>query len=69
MGRKLNPFKRGEVLKAIEQNDCEFKAGGIAKLLGRHPQEIVRVLTSLEDEPDKHIYEDDEGFLGIFKFW
>ena len=69
MGRKLNPFRREVVLKAVEEHDGQLKAGGLARLLGLHPQEIERVLTSLEDGDEKYLCEDDQGFLGIFKFW
>lgn len=69
MGRKLNPFRREAVLKAVEEHDGQLRAGGLARLLDLHPQELGRVLTSLEEEGEKYLYEDDQGFLGIFKFW
>ena len=69
MGRKIDSDRRETILKAIEDNSGGLRAGGVAKLLGLHPQEVTRVLTALEDEPEKHIYEDDDGFLSWLKFW
>ena len=69
MGRRIDSNRRQTVLDVIEQHDGQLKAGALAKLLGLHPQEIARVLTSLEDEPDKYLSEDDRGFLSMFKFW
>lgn len=69
MGRKINPTRRAEVIKAVGEHHEQLKAGSIAKKLGLHPQEVTRVLTSLEDESEKMVYEDDDGFLGLFKFW
>lgn len=59
MGRRLNPFRRDAVLRAVEENDGQLRAGGLARLLGLHPQEVGRVLTALEDEADKSLVEDD----------
>jgi len=67
MGRRLNTDRREAVLKTIKQNDGRLKAAGVAKLLGVHPQEVSRVLTALEDEPEKALCEDDKGFLSRFK--
>ncbi|HRV91621.1 MAG TPA: hypothetical protein P5526_05625 [Anaerolineae bacterium] len=69
MGRKINPLRRTEVIKTVGEHHEQLTAGGIAKKLGLHPQEVARVLTALEDEPEKVVHEDDGGFLGLFKFW
>ncbi|MEW5956223.1 MAG: hypothetical protein AB1801_00745 [Chloroflexota bacterium] len=69
MGRKINADRTEIVLKTVAQNNGQLCAGGIAKLLGLHPQEVSRVLTALEDQPDKQVCEDDRGRLSIFKLW
>ena len=69
MGRKIDPVRRAKVIKAVGEHHEQLKAEEIAKKLGLHPQEMARVLTALEDEPEKVVYEDDDGFLGLFKFW
>ncbi len=69
MGRKINGDRTQDILKTVAENDCKLCASGVAKLLGLHPQEVSRSLTSLEDNPEKYLYEDDKGFLGIFNLW
>lgn len=67
MGRKINTERKQAVLQAIKENDGALQAAGLAKLLNLHPQEVVRVLTALEDEAEKQVYEDDKGFLSFFR--
>jgi len=69
MGRKVNPEKVVEVIKTIRENDGKLRANNVAKQLGLHPEEVARVLSTLEDGEEKVLYEDDKGFLSIFKFW
>lgn len=68
MGRKINSSRKQAILKAIAENDGQLRASNLATLLDLHPQEVSRVLTSLEDDPKKYLCEDDRGFLSIFKF-
>ncbi|HEX9924440.1 MAG TPA: hypothetical protein VGD99_17415 [Anaerolineae bacterium] len=67
MGRKINTERKQTVLQAIKENNENLQAAGLAKLLNLHPQEVGRVLTALEDEAEKLVYEDDKGFLGFFR--
>jgi hypothetical protein len=67
VGRKINIERKQAVVQAIKENDKVLQAAGLAKLLNLHPQEVVRVLTALEDEVEKQVYEDDKGFLGFFR--
>ncbi|GEM_PF-3297111 len=69
MGRKVNPQKVVEVIKVIRENDGKLRANDVAKQLGLHPQEVARVLPAIDDGEEKFLYEDDKGFLSIFKFW
>jgi len=67
MGRKIKADRTERILSTIGENDGKFSAAGIAKLLGLHPQAVIRALTALESKPEKYLHEDDKGFLGIFK--
>lgn len=67
MGRKINADRTDNILSTVSENDGKLSAAGIAKLLGLHPQAVIRALTALESKPEKYLYEDDKGFLGIFK--
>jgi DNA-binding IclR family transcriptional regulator len=67
VGRKINTERKQTVLQAIKENNENLQAAGLAKLLNLHPQEVGRVLTALEDEAEKLVYEDDKGFLGFFR--
>jgi len=69
MGRKVNPEKVVEVIKTIRENDGKLRANNVAKQLGLHPEEMARVLTTIENDEEKVLCEDDKGFLNIFKFW
>ncbi len=71
MGRKINEVRKEAVLETIKEHDGQLQSAGVAKELGLHPQEVSRVLASLEDDDDNdtYLYEDDKGFLGIFKWW
>lgn len=67
MGRKISTGRKQDLLQAIEENDGQQRIAGLARLLNRHPQEITRTLTALEDDDKKHVCEDDKGFLSIFR--
>ena len=67
MGRKINIARKDDILQAIDENDGRQRIAGLARLLGLHPQEVIRTLTALEDENDKVVCEDDRGFLSIFR--
>jgi DNA-binding IclR family transcriptional regulator len=67
VGRNINPNRKQDILKTIAENNGQLRASNLARLLKLHAQEVSRVLTSLEDSPEKFLYEDDRGFLGIFK--
>jgi hypothetical protein len=67
VGRKINTERKQVVVQAIKVNNEVLQAAGLARLLNLHPQEVVRILTALEDEPEKQVYEDDKGFLGFFR--
>ena len=69
MGRKIDVERREAVLRVIAEHDGQLQSAGVAKVLGAHPQEVSRVLTSLEDEDEKYLCEDNRGFLSIFKLW
>ncbi len=68
MGRKVNSRRKQTIIQLVRKNDGQLRAAGIAKLLGLHPQEVTRTLTSLEAEAEKHVCEDDRGFLSIFRW-
>ncbi|MDX1520213.1 MAG: hypothetical protein R3264_01125 [Anaerolineae bacterium] len=67
MGRKIDTARRKTVLQAIEENDGQQRIAGLARILNRHPQEITRTLAALEDEEEKWVFEDDKGFLSIYR--
>jgi len=67
VGRKVRSNRKEEVVQAVRDNDCKLQAAGVARLLNLHPQDVSRTLAALEDDDEKYLYEDDRGFLGIFK--
>lgn len=67
MGRRIDPGRTDAILKTVQENDGKLQAAGIAKKLNLHPQAVVRILTALEEKPEKQLCEDDNGFLSIFK--
>lgn len=69
MGRRVNLDKLHDVLDTIRENEGLVRANDIAKNLNLHPQAVIRLLTTVDDETDELLYEDDKGFLSIFKFW
>jgi hypothetical protein len=69
MGRKANADRLTEVIQTIQKHDGKYRANDVAKALGLHPQVIIRLLSSVDTDSDELLYEDDRGFLGIFKKW
>jgi DNA-binding IclR family transcriptional regulator len=67
MGRKINLGRLSDVLETIRENDCKVRANDVAKKLNLHPQAVTRLLPAFGEETDELLYEDDKGFLGIFK--
>ena len=67
MGRKINSERLAQVLSAIERNDGKVRAADIAKQLGLHPQMIARLLPAFGADTEHLLYEDEQGYLGIFK--
>jgi len=67
MGRKVRSTRKEDVLQAVRDHDGKLQAAAVARLLNLHPQEVNRTLAALEDEAEKYLFEDDRGFLGIFK--
>jgi len=67
VGRKVNTQRLAQVLSTIEENEGKLRANDIAKQLGIHPQAIARLLPAFGTETEELLYEDDRGFLGIFK--
>jgi Mn-dependent DtxR family transcriptional regulator len=69
MGRKVNADRLSDVVRTIQQNDGRVRANDIAKELKLHPQAVTRLLAVVNEETGALLYEDDRGFLGIFKRW
>lgn len=69
MGRKVNTERLEEVLQTIRENDGQMRANDIAKELDLHPETVARLLAVADNESDELLTEDDQGFLGIFKWW
>ena len=67
MGRKLNQARLEDVLQTIREHDGQYKANGVAKELDLHPQTVARLLASVDDHSTDLLYEDDRGFLSLFK--
>ena len=67
MGRKTNVSRLVEVVETIRSNDGLVRANDIANKLKLHPQAIARLLSVVDKETDDLLFEDDKGFLGIFK--
>lgn len=67
MARKVNPHNIQVIRQTVQENDGNLNAAGVAKKTGLHPQAVIRLLASTEDEPEKSFYEDDKGFLSIFR--
>lgn len=67
MGRKTRSDRLANVVAAIRRNDGRIRANDIAKELNLHPQAVSRLLAATETTGDERLYEDDWGFLGIFK--
>ncbi len=67
MGRKINFGRLSDFIETIRENDCKLRANDAAKQLGLHPQSITRLLVASEEQAEELLYEDDKGFLGIFK--
>ncbi len=69
VGRRVNPDRLADILQTIRENDGKFRANDIAKELKLHPQAVARLLPTIDEESEELLYEDDKGFLGIFKRW
>ena len=67
MGRKLNQDRLEDVLQTIREHDGQYKANDVAKELDLHPQTVVRLLSSVDNHSASLLYEDDRGFLGLFR--
>jgi DNA-binding IclR family transcriptional regulator len=67
MGRKLDQDRLENVLQTIRKHDGQYKANDVAKALDLHPQTVARLLASVENHSVDLLYEDDRGFLGLFK--
>jgi len=67
MGRNLNQDRLEDVLQTIREHDGQYKANDVAKELDLHPQIVARLLSSVDDHSTDLLYEDDRGFLGLFK--
>jgi Mn-dependent DtxR family transcriptional regulator len=67
MGRKVNMERLSDVLETIRENDCKVRANDVARRLNLHPQVVTRLLPAFEEQTEELLYEDDKGFLGIFK--
>jgi hypothetical protein len=67
MGRKLDQDRLENVLQTIRKHDGQYKANDVAKALDLHPQTVARLLASVENHSADLLYEDDRGFLGLFK--
>ena len=67
MGRKLNQDRLEDVLQTIRERDGQYKANDVAKELELHPQIVARLLASVDNRSADLLYEDDRGFLGLFK--
>ena len=67
MGRKTNVSRLSEVVETIRSNDGLLRANDIAHKLNLHPQAIARLLSVVDKESDDLLFEDDRGFLGLFK--
>jgi DNA-binding IclR family transcriptional regulator len=68
MGRKVNSEQVKAVLETIQEHDGKFRANDVAKHLGLHPQMVARLLPAIGKQTEELLYEDDKGFLGIFKW-
>lgn len=69
MGRNTNTDRLAQVIQTIRQKDGQVRANDIARELDLHPQAVSRLLSAADEESGELLYEDDRGFLGIFKRW
>jgi hypothetical protein len=67
MGCKLDQDRLENVLQTIKEHNDQYKANDVAKALDLHPQTVARFLASVENHSADLLYEDDRGFLGLFK--
>lgn len=67
MGRKINLERLADVFETIRDNNCKLRANDVAKKLNLHPQALARLLPAFGEQTKELLYEDDRGFLGIFK--
>lgn len=67
MGRKVDTKKVKIILQTIADNDGQVRANDIARQLKMHPQAVARLLPNVDQETGELLYEDDKGFLGIFR--
>jgi len=67
MGRKVNQDRLNAVVQTIRKHDNEYRANDVARELNMHPQAVARLLPAIDDHTTELLYENEKGFLGIFK--
>ncbi|MBN1991905.1 MAG: helix-turn-helix domain-containing protein [Anaerolineae bacterium] len=67
MGRNIDRQRLAAVLQTIKENDGRLRMNDIARRLNLHPQAVARLLPAVGEKTGELLYEDERGFLGIFK--